>query len=60
MPSAAIAATAVDLILPVEQMAERIANLPFLAAEPAAPDDADDEADGAAGCAGADRRPEAG
>lgn len=44
MPSAAIAATAVDLILPVEQMGERIANLPFLAAEPAAPDDADDEA----------------
>ena len=43
MPAAAIAATAVDLILPVEQMAERIASLPSVVPEPATADGMDDE-----------------
>jgi two-component system, chemotaxis family, CheB/CheR fusion protein len=44
MPDAAIAATAVDLVLPVEQMADRIAKLPTVSPEPPTPDLADDEA----------------
>jgi two-component system CheB/CheR fusion protein len=43
MPDAAIAATAVDLVLPVEHMAERIVNLPSVLPEPPVPD-LDDEA----------------
>jgi two-component system CheB/CheR fusion protein len=44
MPDAAIAATAVDLVLPVEHMAERIANLPPSVPEPPTADGVDDEA----------------
>ena len=44
MPDAAIAATAVDLILPVEHMAERIARLPLVAPQPPTADGVDDEA----------------
>lgn len=43
MPAAAIAATAVDLVLPVEQMGERIAHLPLVSREPPAADGVDDE-----------------
>lgn len=44
MPHAAIAATAVDLVLPVEDMAERIASLPLVPPEPEPADGIDDEA----------------
>ena len=43
MPEAAIAATAVDLVLPVEQMASRIATLPRVPPEPSPADATDDE-----------------
>ncbi len=43
MPHAAIAATAVDLVLPAEHMAERIASLPTVPPEPEPADGVDDE-----------------
>jgi two-component system CheB/CheR fusion protein len=44
MPHAAIAATAVDLVLPAEYMAARIASLPLVPQEPTPVDGLDDEA----------------
>jgi two-component system CheB/CheR fusion protein len=43
MPHAAVAAMAVDLVLPTEYMAERIASLPTVSPEPTQADGVDDE-----------------
>ena len=54
MPAAAIAATTVDLIVPVEKMAERIAKLPLDLPQSPTADDSDDDENSTAGGARAD------
>ena len=54
MPAAAIAATTVDLIVPVEKMAERIAKLPLDLPQSPTADDSDDDETVPAGGARAD------